>query len=99
MRRVLDRTGIKAEWKRAFEQSEASSIELVLSSASTAGSVAWVASDCIIQAKVKGQEISFPMRFTTVLEQRNGQWLVVQSHASALATGQKEGESWPIGTL
>ena len=95
----IGQAGINADWERAFAQSEASSIELGWISVSAAGSVAWVASDCIIRAKVSGQEISFPIRFTTVLEQRNGKWLIVQSHASVPAAGQKEGESWPTGSL
>ena len=89
---------IKAEFERAFAQSEQSSIQLGWYSVSAAGSVAWVASDAVIQAKVSGQEISFPIRITTVLEQRGGRWLVVQSHDSMPAAGQKEGESWPTGS-
>ena len=91
----IGQAGIKAEWERAFTQSEASSIELGWYSVSAAGSVAWIASDCVTRAKVGGQELSFPIRFTTVLEKRNSRWLVVQSHASMPAAGQKEGESWP----
>jgi ketosteroid isomerase-like protein len=87
--------GVKADWERAFAQSDASSLELEWSSVSAAGSVAWGAFDGFARATVKGQEISFPIRFTSVLEKRNGQWLVVQSHASTPSAGQKEGESWP----
>jgi ketosteroid isomerase-like protein len=87
--------GAKADWERAFSQSEASSIELGWTSVSAAGSVAWVASDCIMRAKVSGQEISFPIRVTLVLEQRKGRWLVVHSHVSVPSARQKEGESWP----
>jgi len=94
----IGQAGIKAEWGRAFAQSDEATIQFGWYSVSAAGSVAWVASDCIIRAKVSGQEISFPIRFTTVLEQRNGRWLVVQSHASMPAAGQKEGESWPTGS-
>jgi len=89
--------GVKADWERAFAQSKASSIELQGSSVSVAGPVAWVASDAIVRAKVSEQEISFPVRVTIVLEQRGGRWLIVQSHASVPAAGQKEGESWPTG--
>ena len=88
---------VKAEFERAFAQSEEASIQLGWYSVSAAGSVAWVASDAVIQAKVSGQEISFPVRITTVLEQRGGRWLVVQSHDSLPAAEQKEGESWPTG--
>ena len=90
--------GIKAEWERALAQSDESSMELLWSSISAAGSVAWGAFDGIARATVKGQEISFPIRFTSVLEQREGRWLIVHSHASTPSTGQKEGESWPTGS-
>jgi hypothetical protein len=86
---------IEAELQRASAQSEGSSIQLGWSSVSAAGSVAWVAADAVVRAKVSGQEISFPIRITTVLEQRGDKWLVVQSHDSVPAAGQKEHESWP----
>jgi uncharacterized protein (TIGR02246 family) len=88
---------IKAEFERAFAQSKQTSIQLGWHSVSSAGQVAWVAADAVIRAKVSGQEISFPVRFTTVMEQRGDKWLVVQSHDSLPAAGQKEGESWPTG--
>ena len=88
-------TEIKAELERAFSQSEQSLIKIGWYSVSAAGSVAWGAADAVIKAKVSGQEISFPVRLTTVLEQRSGRWLIVQSHASVPATGQKQGESRP----
>jgi uncharacterized protein (TIGR02246 family) len=88
---------IRAEFERAFAQSEQASIQLDWYSVSAADSVAWVAADAVIQAKVGGKAISFPIRLTTVFEQRKGKWLVVQSHDSLPAAGQKEGESWPTG--
>ena len=51
--------------------------------------------ESIIQAKVGGQEISFPIRLTFVLERREDRWLIVQLHGSLPAAGQREGESWP----
>lgn len=86
---------IKAELERAFAQSEQSLIKIGWYSVSSAGSVAWGVADAVIHAKVSGQEIRFPVRLTTVLEQRSGRWFIVQSHASVPAAGQKEGESWP----
>ena len=86
---------IKAELERALRQSQQSSIQLGWYSVSAAGTVAWVAADTVIRVKVSVQEISFPVRFTTVLEQRGNKWLVVQSHDSMPAAGQKEGEAWP----
>jgi len=86
---------IKAEGERAFAQSEMRSIQLSWYSVSAAGAVAWVASEGIIQAKVGGQEISFPIRLTFVLERRGERWLIVQLHGSLPAAGQNKGESWP----
>jgi uncharacterized protein (TIGR02246 family) len=86
---------IRAELERAFAQSEEVSIESGWYSVSAAGPVAWVAVDVDIQAKVGEQEINFPVRFTTVMECRGDKWLIVQSHDSIPASGQKEGKSWP----
>ena len=90
--------GIKADWERAFTQSDSSSMELTWGSVSAAGLVAWAAFDGVARATIKGQEISFPIRFTSVLEKRDGRWLIVQSHASTPSASQKEGESWPTET-
>jgi ketosteroid isomerase-like protein len=90
--------GVKADWERAFTQSDASSMELLWSSVSAAGSVAWAAFDGVARATIKEQVIIFPIRFTSVFEKRDGRWFTVQSHASTPSAGQKEGESWPTGT-
>jgi hypothetical protein len=39
--------------------------------------------------------MTLPARITFVLEQRGGQWLIVQGHFSFPATGQAEGEAFP----
>ena len=88
-------TELRAEIERAFKQSEQSSIHLGWYSVSAAGSVAWVAADATIKAQVGKKALSFPVRFTIVLERRGDRWVVVQSHDSMPAAGQKEGESWP----
>ena len=86
---------IEAEERRAFAQSDEHSIHLDWYSVSAAGSVAWLASNGSIQARIGGQEISFPVRLTFVLENREGRWLIMQVHGSLPAVGQKEGDSWP----
>ena len=88
---------IRGEAERAFKQSDEQSIRLGWHLVSAAGSVAWVASDGAVRAKVKGQETSFSVRLTFVLEQREGRWQIMQVHGSLPAAGQKEGESWPTG--
>ena len=89
-------TKIKAQIERDFAQSESASIEITWHSVSVAGSVAWVAANCVARVMVSGQEISLPLRSTAVLEQRGDRWLIVQSHASIPATSQMEGESFPV---
>ncbi len=86
---------VRAGLERDLAQSEALSVELGWSSVSVAGSVAWVAADAIVHAKAGGQEVSFPGRFTAVLEQRNGRWLIMQRHFSVPDREQAEGESFP----
>ncbi len=86
---------VRAHLERDLAQSEAISVELGWSSVSAAGSVAWVAADAVVHAKVRGQKISFPGRFTAVLEKRGGKWLIMQRHASVPDRDQAEGESFP----
>jgi uncharacterized protein (TIGR02246 family) len=88
-------TELKAVAERAFAQSEDASCKIGWHSVSVAGSVAWVAADIIFQVKTGGREVSLPLRETAVLERRGSRWLIVQSHDSLPAAGQKEGEAWP----
>ena len=87
---------IRAQLERDFAQSEAVSIEFSWHSVSRAGSVAWVAADCVAQVKMTdGREMSLQIRATFVLKQRAGKWLIVQSHGSLPAARQGEGQSFP----
>ena len=70
-------------------------MELGWRSVSPAGSVAWVASDATVHAKVEGQEIHLPARMTAVLERRGDRWLILQLHGSLPTAGQDEGGAWP----
>lgn len=87
---------MRAQLERDFAQSEAISIKVGWHSVSRAGSVAWVAADCIARVKMPGgRGMSLSARATFVLEQRAGRWLIVQSHASVPAAGQSKGQSFP----
>lgn len=87
---------LKVQLERDFAQSEAVSMELGWRSVSTAGSVAWMAANCLIRAKVNGQDISLPGRLTAVLEKRGNRWLFVQQHFSMPYGAQKVGQSFPV---
>jgi len=86
---------IKALFERDFVQFEDASFKIGWHSVSAAGSVAWVVADLVIRANTGGREISLQARETAVLERRGDRWLIIQSHASLPAAGQKEGEAFP----
>jgi ketosteroid isomerase-like protein len=86
---------LKFQAERDWAQSDSISFELGWHSVSAAGSVAWLAAEGMGQAKFDGQEMSFPFRFTAVLEHRGDKWLFTQGHLSVPAPGQAEGESIP----
>lgn len=88
-------TELKAAAERAFAQSEDSTVSFGWHSVSSAESVAWVAADITFRVKTEDREISLPLRETAVLERRENKWLILQSHDSLPAAGQKEGEAWP----
>jgi ketosteroid isomerase-like protein len=84
----------KAQLERDFAQSEALSVHYEPLVVSEAGSVAWVAGRARVRARVEGQELTLAGRFTAVLEQRAGRWLLVQTHFSLPAAQQAEGRSF-----
>lgn len=84
----------KAQLERDFAQSEALSVDYEPLVVSEAGPVAWVAGRARVQAWVEGQDVSLTGRFTAVLEQREGRWLLVQTHFSLPAAQQAEGRSF-----
>jgi uncharacterized protein (TIGR02246 family) len=86
---------VQAQAERDWSQTESASVTYEWTSISAAGSVAWAATDASFNLKADGQEMTLPARITFVLEQREGQWLIVQGHFSFPATGQAEGEAFP----
>jgi uncharacterized protein (TIGR02246 family) len=84
----------KAQLERDFAQSEALSVDYEPLVVSEAGPVAWVAGQARVRARVEGQELTLAGRFTAVLEQRQGRWLLVQTHFSLPAAEQAEGRSF-----
>ena len=84
----------RAQIERDFAQSEALSLNYEPLVVSEAGPVAWVAGRATVQARVDGQDLALTGRFTAVLEQREGRWLLMQTHFSIPATEQAEGRSF-----
>ncbi len=86
---------LKTQIERDFSQASDMSIDLRPWAVSASGPVAWVAADTTWKAKLGDQELSWDWRWTMVLEKRQGKWLLAQSHLSAPAATQEEGESFP----
>ncbi len=85
----------RKQLKRDYEQSGDISIRLGPVAISAAGPVAWVAADSTWRVKLGGQDTNYHWRWTMVLEKRQGKWLIMQSHLSAPASSQAEGQSFP----
>jgi hypothetical protein len=85
---------IRLQAERDWSQSDEVSLGLDWVSVSAAGPVAWAAVDATFSVRAGGESMSFPARLTTVLENRSGDWLLVQAHFSFPAAGQEEGQSF-----
>lgn len=86
---------IQFQARRDWDQTEAISMSFDWISISAVGSVAWAAIDGAFEIRAGGQQLRMPARASFVLENRDGQWLVMHGHFSIPAAGQDEGESIP----
>jgi ketosteroid isomerase-like protein len=91
----IGHAGIQAQAERDWFQTDDSSFEIVWHSVSVSGPVAWVAADAQFNFQAGEIAMTIPARLTAVLEKRDEQWLIAQSHFSAPLAGQEEGESFP----
>jgi uncharacterized protein (TIGR02246 family) len=85
---------VKQQFERNFDETEASTITWGWRHVAVVGSMAWVAADAVIAARVAGKDMRFSIRMTIVLEHRDGAWLWVHRHASVPAAGQAMGKSY-----
>jgi ketosteroid isomerase-like protein len=85
----------RLQLNRDYEQAGDISLKLGPVAVSAAGPVAWVAADSTWKVKLSGHDMIYNFRWTMVLENRQGKWLIVQSHLSAPAFSQAEGQSFP----
>jgi ketosteroid isomerase-like protein len=86
---------VRVQIQRDYKQSGNLSIELGPVAVSSAGPVAWAFADSTWRVKLGGQDMLYYWRWTLVLEKRQGEWLIVQSHLSAPAQTQAAGQSFP----
>ncbi len=81
--------------RRDWSQSDSISLAYDWSSVSAAGAVAWASTKLTVVVQANGQRLTIPARFSVVLEQRDGRWLIVQGHFSFPSSEQAEGDSFP----
>ncbi len=86
------------QFERNFAEAERTRFEWISRHVAAAGDAAWVAADAIVHVTVDGAERSIPIRFTVVLEQRDGAWVWLHRHASVAAGGQPSGAAYPEET-
>lgn len=89
---------IKMRFERDWSQSEAASLTFDWHAVSAVDGLALVAADGAVHAEVQGEDVTMPVRVTTVYAQRENKWLVAQMHVSMPAGEQAEGESFTPGT-
>jgi uncharacterized protein (TIGR02246 family) len=85
---------IRAQVERDWAQTDAAAMVFGSTAVSGSGPVAWTSSDGAFELRAGGQDITLPARVTCVLEQRDGRWLIVNSHFSTPAAAQEEGHSF-----
>lgn len=86
--------GVRDQVRRDWAQSESAGIGFTWRSVSAAGSVAWVAADCLLSFRVGGQAGVLPGRASVVLERRDGAWRIVHLHVSVPTPSQPSGRSF-----
>lgn len=85
---------IRAQIERDWEQTESTELTYEWVSVSAMDRVAWAAADATFQIRAGGEAMTLPVRITMVFENREGKWLIVQSHFSVPAATQEEGSSF-----
>ena len=96
--RWVGRPEVRRQFGRNFAEAERTRFEWISRHVVAAGDAAWVAADAVVHVTVDGAERSIPIRFTVVLEQRDGDWVWLHRHASVAAEGQPSGAAYPVAT-
>jgi uncharacterized protein (TIGR02246 family) len=96
--RWVGRPEVRRQFERNFAEAERTRFEWISRHVAAAGDGAWVAAGAVLHVTVDGAERSIPIRFTVVLEQRDGAWVWLHRHASVAAGGQPSGAAYPEET-
>ncbi len=92
----VGRPAIRGQFARNFNEASAARFEFVSRHIAAAGrDGAWVAAEAAVHVVVDGAPRSIPIRFTVVLERRDGVWVWLHRHASVAAGQQRSGDAYP----
>lgn len=80
--KMIGKEQMKVEFGRYASQLDSISFDVQWISVSATGAVAWAALDGLCEVAAGESKVQFPFRITMVLEKRQDQWLIVQSHTS-----------------
>lgn len=58
--------------------------------------IAWIYTDLLLKSRIMQSIQSFELRFTLVLEKKEGRYFIRHSHISFPCAWQPEGESYPL---
>lgn len=95
--RWIGKSEIRRQFERNFAEAERTRFEWSSRHVAAAGDAAWVSADAVVYVTVGGEDRSIPIRFTVVLDERDGVWRWLHRHASVAAGGQASGVAYPTG--
>ncbi|MGC9516657.1 MAG: nuclear transport factor 2 family protein [Methanomicrobiales archaeon] len=87
---------LKKGFKRDFKQADEIDVGFENLSISSSGHVAWASMRMMMNAMVSGEEVILVGRLSIVVEKRDDRWFIVHLHFSLPASGQEEGDSYPV---
>jgi ketosteroid isomerase-like protein len=87
-------TAARRQVERDHEQAEKIALRMRDPLVSARGDVAWLTADVAFEGTAGGEAFTLEGRMTGVFEQRDGRWLMANSHFSAPMAGQEDGSSY-----
>ena len=87
---------LKKGFKRDFKQADEIDVGFENLTISSTGNVAWASMRMMMNAMVNGEEVILVGRLSIIAEKRENKWLFVHLHFSLPASGQEEGDSYPV---
>jgi len=87
---------VREQFTRNFAEAETVHFEWTWRHVSGTEGSAWAATTANVHVTVGGVTRTIPIRFSVVLERRDGEWKWVHRHASVAAGGQDAGVAYPV---